>query len=1276
MSHPAYRLAQANMKRPEHRKQIMQQLVDMVSVSQMQAVALVCLRLLVEGLDDMEPRSQDNEDEFEYAIEFAGFLALTNEHPLIRIVGFDLLQKANKLLKNRGFYAQIEENIQAIESNVKHNMIMQKLPKHPGRYGFYDGELHLSSAVKSLYQIPWLYFLAELGHIILTSNYRPILKRIIAMAVEFANNPDMFGESKSFRQGVFVVFCSTCYIEKCVGDSIPGYTNKMGLSEERLGSYSDILKTIILREYASEEMTVALRHVHYSLVGMVIDCYPFKDTNFESNLVLLFYLLKALEGNKQLLREIFIPVLQIIWPMLDKFSRLGLNVKDKQFCPKQSFQPLLNSFDKNERLILLFLSVILMWLEKRGKTDQILSPGIVFFVLNWACMSDKSSDKVCERIQTYARAALVPLFSCGVKINNGEQNQKILAACARIEARGFKVLQPMLQNNRQELLEESLMMCVTQKSTISDLFFDAIYELLPDMESGVQPTDVKTDGMFSMSLVGKVFLVGLVGLKTGSVSAKQFLMKFIPCYAAQINYKEKEQLDVDLRDKDISDVLAKHFVRVSEFVVAAAMECLKDPEFKGTFRVIVDTIIPWVKQFRMLPKQEMCMPSAKSTGSGLPARQFLGDLMEITAAKVNSHDFERVVDMWAILLEVKDQQDLVLGFITNDVSRPLDTASEKTRTEVNVSLFVHLLDRLPELIIKRMVRRCDFAFYAYITYEMKTRFDNEFWMIPILTRAINRYKEIAMQYICSIVQFALLFHDNQTQTLLKRVSKLLSVPYRRSTLSSGTIQRIVGVFQKRIVESNTDDQLKSINKWALEAMKWVIGTPVLKIAHTSLIIVNNLNYTIDDTDITQFLQGICKSTAFFMKQSSSGNQLTYEFINATFKAFERHFINHEQMCLDYINSFIKFVVSVDAYFPNMLVLYRRCLESSVTKAQALDSILDALQPSLNELESDSKARDAFDIFVANYDTLDLRLVRQVLTRSNDSDIDIVNSAPLNELNRALGHFSLMVDTASLDLKKRIFKISTLIVKKFTEVREISQSVQSSPVKPRMAPREMRTLSPTTQSTKGDEVTEENEEEEAKVPDQELDKQALVAIFWAAIPLLPGSREALDFVVAIAYNDPLIPTIPRMDENWDEAVETAVEKLHAIARPEKDVVSLTDCATLKVASSLLGQDQRPQILPFTLQANVMPNLTKREKRVVVNARLDTLMRKVSSVALELHRRVADRISPQIKVVRGVYQPLQLPTQLVGDEKLKGNGPKTEGQVIISDEEFLKLEMEDQ
>ena len=159
-------------------------------------------------------------------------------------------------------------------------------------------------------------------------------------------------------------------------------------------------------------------------------------------------------------------------------------------------------------------------------------------------------------------------------------------------------------------------------------------------------------------------------------------------------------------------------------------------------------------------------------------------------------------------------------------------------------------------------------------------------------------------------------------------------------------------------------------------------------------------------------------------------------------------------------------------------------------------------------------------------------------------------------------------------------------------------------------------------------------------------------------------------------DDLVAVRVAVDRELELVADGPVEKLHAIARPEKDVVSLTDCATLKVASSLLGQDQRPQILPFTLQANVMPNLTKREKRVVVNARLDTLMRKVSSVALELHRRVADRISPQIKVVRGVYQPLQLPTQLVGDEKLKGNGPKTEGQVIISDEEFLKLEMEDQ
>lgn len=1086
MSQPAYRLAQTNLKRPEHQRHIMQQLVNMIDLCNKQAIALVCLQLIVEGLKDMEPTTPDNEDEFEYSIEFAGFLALTNEHPLIRIVGFELLKKANLLLKNRGFYSQIETNTQAIESNAKHNMLMHKLPKHPGNYGYYDDDLDIQSVLKSTYQIPWLYFLAEFGHILLATNYRPILTRIIGLARSFADDPALSRHARSCRQGLFVVFFSTCYIEGNLDKSAFGYTNNAMFSADAPDSYSEVLKSIIARESGRKDLLVAIRHVHYTLVRMVIECYPFKESSLETSLSVLFDLLKAVEGNKQIKRQIFSSVLDLILPMLEQFSAMELNLACGKFCPKCRFSRLSRD---SEQLILVFLSVILMWLEKRKGANWFVSPPLVFFILNWASMK-VSSER--ERIQTYARVSLVSLLeicSCCVPgtPQDRELNAKILLACAKIESRGFKVLKPLLLNNIESLLEEALTMCITQKSSIAGLFFDAIYKLLPALEKKAEVNELKHTTILPMRLIGKFFLVGLVGLKTGSALAKHFLLTFMSFYATSIDCKTKEALEMELSTQDIVDLLPKHFVGVTEFVVAVALDCLKDPKFRGTVTVIVEIMKRCIKHLQMVPHQYLC----NCTELSITTDQFLETLGSLTSAKANTHDFDRMVDLWALLLEKPEHHDFVLSFLGRI---PCDTENE-FNVNTAVALFSLLMDRHPSLIIERVTQRCSFEFYAHVVFETKSPFDREFWIVPVLSRAVNYHKESVMPHIFKIVQFALLFHVNQTQTLLKRVSKSLSVPYRRNTLNSCMIVR---VFQEHIeMESNRE----LINKWALEAMKWVIGSRDLKLSHTSLLILNNLNYEISDADVTDLLMGICKSTSYFLKQWSPGSQLENDFINETFKVFDRHFVGHEQISLNYINSFIEFVVSVDVYFRNMLLLYSKCLRSDVTRSQALNSMVDALRPSLNELEVDSQARKTLKRFLDVYHMEDLQLVWQVLSKTNEGDdkLDISSISPI-DMSHALSHYARMVETASVDLKRRILKVSTLIVRNFT-------------------------------STKN----------------EELDKQALRLIFRAATQLLPGSKEALDFVLAVAENDPLIPNTPLVENlDWNVAVDKAIANLPSVA----------------------------------------------------------------------------------------------------------------------------------
>ena len=484
----AYHLCQSLVKNPENQSSIIRELVKLVDISQKEAIVFVCIQLLVDAVNDMEPRKQDQEDELEYDIEFAGFLALASEQPVIRIVGFDLIQKINKLLKHGGFYSHLEDSIEAVESNVKHALVLQHFPKHPCHYKFPHDNIKLRSALCSSYHSTWLCFLAEFGRIILAANYRPMLKRISAIAKDF-KWPKYVGH---FLQGIFVVFLSTCCDEKYNDDTTDVYVSTNPFSQELMGSFSQTL-TQIIDDCKQKDKTAfrpvlstAIKYINYSLVPMVIDHYPFnfqgESIRLEEVLQVLFHMLKAIDGNKRIKREIYFPVItRIIMPLFKQFVDLGLtnprevfwSQRDRARKPLEIANPELNDdkFKRCERLILWFLSSIIMLLDDEYKSEaqesQVFRYQLMLCVLTWASMQDKSTSKRCRRIKTYGAAALVPIFESGPcfvgDIVRGEKCSDILLACAKIELKGFPLMKPLLMNNRQ-LLQHFITMCFTKKS--------------------------------------------------------------------------------------------------------------------------------------------------------------------------------------------------------------------------------------------------------------------------------------------------------------------------------------------------------------------------------------------------------------------------------------------------------------------------------------------------------------------------------------------------------------------------------------------------------------------------------------------------------------------------------------------------------------------------------------------------------------------------------------------------------------------------------------------
>lgn len=1278
VSKPAYSICQSIFQQEEKRMDFCAVLIEMsLDIEQKMEVLYICLTMLIEITDLLEPNTPKDDDAYEYNIEFVALLGLASNYPVLRSVAFDLLIRANKLLQNQGLYSQIEDHIPAIASNVNHSIMLQTFPKRPGKNEYMEDVFSFANLLYSNYQEPWLFFLAEFGRVIIYSKYNSLLKRIKEHCQKYAGHIKEIDDKNHghLDLGLLVIFISSCTIIDCFENNLFVYEIPI-MSNDQIESFSEQLEGIIYNCFNYEKYNLifkALKHVNYTVVPMIFNILKnilkkVSSITTTSNKDQQITFAKLNQFKPMNLAKLFLNVLPSIHLMLSAIEGTKISSKMIQLtsiemyfiiCSDENTMDILQSIVESkenskefQQITLSFLIFLNFCMEcyipitsNDNNANNILfvekKPTAAKFIWEYLCfllnLNDKENPKYIT-VKTYAAWVLQTIINKANKIIPmcKEPEIKTISNCERY---GYNVLYSLLKLNTFDYFPLFANSCFRRKGMMADAFFTAIHQQIFEL-------DRSNPGVsnFYNRHAGLLLLLGILRLKTGSPYAKDFLEKFNEVYPhrSHSNDNQKESIDEILKDP------ATHFERITEQLVKAALEQMKDKKFKGTIKVMVEILKKWIIKFRLLPNQKACIPS-KVSYLVYPSIQFLNDLMEITIIYKYNHDFQRIVDLWATLLKVKDNQYTVPVFITeyatdknprSEKDLKNDNDSEKdTHTELKSELFKQLLeDKSMTIIPKTLAKRCKFAYYAYVTYQKKKDMDNEFWIVDVLITALKKFKDYMENFLPELLHFAILFHANQTQSLLKRLCKKYEILYTRRTLSTISIQNLVADFNKKICEidekmqkkfeenqkeeekkkeeerrkkeeerlkeeekrkkneanssngkelpnieisddsqsisnnsslhfvessikvpigslsakrpatpttitkpfqipiarkfsnnpfiadndiitensssstfspanmlSTTDDEFESQNfeiihphakhsiknnvnfrplrsqstppapqkkrkslivKWAKEAMRWTIGTQNLRIAYMSLIILNSLKYPeMDHRIITDLLIGVCKSTAYFLSvhDPNEDKSLLYDFIDEAFKLFKTHFENNEILALRFIESFLSFVVSVDAYFENMLPLFENCLSSKITERDAQDEVLAALKPYFNELESDSTARAAFTNFEkkATKNAIDIKFVKIVLRRtnikrnlalaqeeqelSNDEEDDLlIQQASDKQLNSAFVHYSLMVGNASADLKRRIFTISSKIISKIQNQRKIDSIKEKPP----------------------------------------------------------------------------------------------------------------------------------------------------------------------------------------------------------------------------------------
>ena len=1258
ISGPASKIVEQNLDDPEIYMQLCRHIAGMVTLQQAPEIVWVCLELLRYAADGLEPKEDEEFNVFADELEYTAFIGLASENPEVRTKAFTLLGVMNILQRNDGLMTHIEKNISTIESNVKHSILMMQLPKKPGTTENRDMDLLLNDALLSPYQLPWLYFLSEFGRVLYST---PIAARIKKLTTEFLS-----AGYSHFSLGVLVIFLSSC-INPEFSSVIYDPVQLSKSSNEKIvwADISNVIKNLMSRINSNDKdissmlyFFTALKHANATIIPNVLNTIfteflvnsqnvARSPTTLENIATLSNILLRTIEEyppiRKKACSEVF---------KFQSFISLRNRPKNKNY----------NEDEKFHLSYLNFLSIAMDTDEftKLEGWDH-LRKSQIFLQLS-SILEEAINDPTKTKIGNYTSYAIMILVDLDPPFASSDISKQpdILDKFIWSEDHGYEILRPLCQRNMDIFIDIFIDRSFKQDQHISDCFFQALHKSVVEilgkkLEKGTDDPDI--DLLFKN--IDKLLLIGIYKLKTGSKLAHEFVEKLSVAFTKEFFKKSSDLLKQELEKNQPNEALAQIFVKKCEAIVQNALNWMAQSNFEGSPKVMVDILIPWLRNFRLLPNSSTCIPNINSVVNRMTPASFLDILMKITQNS-KKQDFETICDLWAILLEKDDHKEVIPNYL-----------AEIPNQELKRNIFMYFLGKHPKIIIGALARRCKFSFYAYISYQKEKNYEDQLWFIYVIQKAVKNSKETD-NYLPIILQFALVFQSNQTQNLLKRLCKKYGVPYSKRTLSIKELRKIVSDFIKKL----TTLDCFHIEEWASEATRWVVGSKNIKIAHTSLVILNEIQREHPEANPKNLFYGIYRSVSYFLQQCKDAEHdpIISDYINETFVVFINHFKGNEEIAFDYIKIYFDFVVSVDEYFDKMIPLYLKCKQSPVTGEEAKKYLLGAIRPIFNELESDSKAMATFQKVTETEKSVDIEYVNIVLHPIDDKEKvkQLIKRSTLEERSRAFSHYNFMAINASTDLKRRIFTVSSMILNEIIEEREIIQNyTRLKPIQPNVL--ESSSLATQSMSPAVPEIDLKNFQERIK---KDINKTALVGIFRAALAKITTMKEAVEFICFISKIDPLLPNTVAAseDENkWTTAANKVVEKLNNKFKDENDIVTLTDCEHLDSTSNLLSKESKPKILPFTTQHEMVESISKPNKSEATPVRhMQKWVKALTDASFAFQKGMTVALSPSTTIIGGNYVKLKSPSMLLDNKKvLECAEEDSKPGLIVSMREFVSI-----
>lgn len=707
-------------------------------------------------------------------IECICLLMLSSIYPDTRHKSYLALIKINKLLKNNGLIHYISPYIHEIEKKVKVKLLLSINTIKPEPISFPTDKIDFETAQLSHYYEIWIFFLAEIMAILIGSNYTPIFKEIEKIRNQILDTICNTDSNETTRTpsdiGFLTIVMSSMYYMPRLDQT--EYANNLyepfSEKEDSRKLYRD---TIVRLLKSDNDMLIEmgftlLQHTHITLYPLIFDILnnfqsssqtstndiPLQlTTTISQSTATIAIMVKNPELSKSFFKQCFPKMTHFLNNLQFLFVQLNLNgPRIIQWDNESELR-----VTRNQAFVKSYCSVISTCFSRLPKSfhddEWLLSARENVFrqLLNWSM----TTSPLLDSVRIYASNALRSIIRVGSYFNDSLLfDEKTVSFFGRLEIINGPVLSNLLKFHLDLLLNTFVTATYTQPRTIADAYIEAIIEnMTPEHDN------------FLAQMAGPIILLALVSSVREDPRALTLINKFIDATDSTYSFDSEHIREMLQLQTPLIEILPKAFTSMTESVFNSVFTLLQMPNLHIAAKDIIESVRPWMRVVRLLPKQKTIAQNVSSAFNFFTPYLFLVNLMEATE-KIDDDQFRSIASLWNELQKSPDHRDLIPLFISD---------WEKSTTKIK--LFGILLGVDPLNVSQRLTNRCSFAFYFHVTRCLSCEFSSEMWSASLLAAVFDRNWDTLLPLASSIIHFAFLFKDRGAGALYNVFCKHLNL---------------------------------------------------------------------------------------------------------------------------------------------------------------------------------------------------------------------------------------------------------------------------------------------------------------------------------------------------------------------------------------------------------------------------------------------------------------------------------------------------------------------